>query len=190
MLHRRCRQGKRYGHRPRQTPARHDDVSAIVPALSPVAEGLTWRLEGAVPEPAESINRGWSLIPVKVSVPAPAFVMLTLAGVRLVPACPLKLKLAGFTVSTAGTGFTVRAIVALLLESAWLVAVTLTGVAEPTVGAVNKPDELTVPALADQVTAVFKVLLTREVNCWVFAETTIEFAGDTETLTGAASANV
>jgi hypothetical protein len=53
--------------------------------------------------------------------------MLTLAGVRLaVPACPLKLKLAGFTVSTAGKGFTVKAIIALLLESAWLVAVTLT----------------------------------------------------------------
>jgi hypothetical protein len=148
-----------------QTPARHGDVSGIkVPALSPVADGRTWRLEGAVP--------GGSLTPVKVSVPAPAFVMLTLAGVRLAPACPLKLKLAGFTVSTAGTGLTARAMVALLLESAWLVAVTLTGLGEPIVGAVNKPDELTVPAVADQVTAVFKVLLTREVNCWVFAETT------------------
>ena len=121
--------------------------------MSPLADGLTWRVEGAVPELAESINQGWSLTPVKVSVPAPAFVMLTLAGVRFVaPACPLKLKLAGFTVNTAATGFTVKAMVALLLESAWLVAVTLTGVAELTVGAVNKPDALIVPALADQVT--------------------------------------
>ncbi len=57
-------------------------------------------------------------------------------------------------------------------------------------GAVNKPDELTVPAVADQVTAVFEVLLTMAVNRWVVAETTIAFAGDAEMLTGAARANM
>ena len=38
-------------------------------------------------------------------------------------------------------------------------------------GAVNKLDELTVPAVADQVTAAFEVLRTMAVNCWVIAET-------------------
>jgi hypothetical protein len=55
---------------------------------------------------------------------------------------------------------------------------------------VNKPDELTVPAVADQVTAVFEVLLTMAVNCWVAAETTIAVAGDAEMLTGATRANM
>ena len=57
-------------------------------------------------------------------------------------------------------------------------------------GAVNKPDELIVPAVADHVTAVFEVLLMMAANCWVVAETMIAFAGDTEMLTGSASANV
>ena len=37
----------------------------------------------------------------KVSDPAPVFVMLTLAGARLeVPICPARLEVEGFTVST------------------------------------------------------------------------------------------
>ena len=91
-------------------------------------------MEGAVPETAESANQDWSEAPEKVSVPAPAFVMLTLAGVTWeLPTCPAKLKFAGFTVSKAAevavvvvVGFTVRAMVAVLLASAWLVAVTMT----------------------------------------------------------------
>ena len=80
-------------------------------------------------------------------------VMLTLAGARLdAPTCPEKLKLAGLTASMEGAGFTVKAAEELLLVSARLVAVTVTEVGEDTVGAVNKPDELTVPAVADQVT--------------------------------------
>ena len=95
--------------------------------MSPLTEGLTSRVKGAVPEPAERVNQDWSLTPVKVRVPAPAFVMLKLAGVRLVvPTCREKLKLAGDTASTAPAGFTVKVTDALLLESAWLVAVTLT----------------------------------------------------------------
>ena len=60
--------------------------------------------------------------------PAPVFVMLTLAGVRDAPVCPAKFKLVGFTVSTAGCGFTVKVAKTLLLVSAWLTAVTLTEV--------------------------------------------------------------
>ena len=144
-------------------------------------------MEGAVPEPAESTNQGWSLTPVKVSDPDPVFVMLTLAGARLdAPTCPEKLKLPGLTASTEGAGFTVKAAEELLLVSARLVAVTVTEVGEDTVGAVNKPDELTVPAVADQVTATFAVLLTSAINCWVALETTVAFDGEMETLTAAA----
>jgi hypothetical protein len=128
---------------------------------------------------------------VKVSEPAPVFVMLTLDGARLdVPACPAKLRLAGFTVSTGATGFTVRVADALLLVSARLVAVTITGVAEVTVGAVNKPDAPTVPAVADQLTAVFGVLPTLAVNCRVAPETAVAVEGDTEMLTAGAVASV
>jgi hypothetical protein len=132
-----------------------------VPAFRPPIAGVTFNVKGAVPEPAESTSHGWSLDPMKESVPAPVFVMLTLAGATLeLPACPAKRKLGGLTARTAGTadelvGLTVKTTVALLLESALLVAVTSILVAELTLGAVNKPDALTVPAVADHVTAVF-----------------------------------
>lgn len=50
-------------------------------------------------------------------------------------------------------------------------------------GAVNKPDELTVPTVVDHVTALFEVLVTTAVNCWVFPAMTVRFEGDAETLT-------
>ena len=50
-------------------------------------------------------------------------------------------------------------------------------------GAVNKPDELTVPTDTDHVTALFDALVTTAVNCWVFPAMTVAFAGDAETLT-------
>ena len=94
--------------------------------------------------------------------------MLTLAGVRLVaPACPAKLRLTGFTVSRAVAGLTVTAAETLLLVSAWLVAVTVTEVGEDTVGAVNDPDELIVPAVVRHETPRFEVLLTVAMNCWL-----------------------
>ena len=91
--------------------------------------------------------------------------MLTLAGVRLAaPACPAKPKLTGFTVSKAIAGLTVTVAETLLLISAWLVAVTVTEVGN-TVGAVNEPDELIVPAVVRHETARFEVLLTVAMNC-------------------------
>jgi hypothetical protein len=81
---------------------------------------------------------------------------------------------------TVAAGLIVKAMDALLLESVWLVAVILTWVVEATLGAVNKPDELNVPAVADHVTAVFRVWLTKAVNCRVFPETMVAFEGDTE----------
>jgi hypothetical protein len=57
-----------------------------------------------------------------------------------------------------------------LLVSVWLVAVTVTGAVEETLGAVNNPEELTVPAVADQETARFGSLATVAVNfCVPFA---------------------
>lgn len=54
---------------------------------------------------------------------------------------------------------------ALLVESAWLVAVTVTPVLVVTLGAVNKPLLETVPALAVQVTAVLLDPFTAALNC-------------------------
>jgi hypothetical protein len=108
------------------------------PAFNPVIEGLTCRVEGAVPEAPANTNQGWSLTPVKVSFPAPVFVMLTLAGARVdVPACPLKLKLVGLTASTGTSGMMVTVEEAFLLGSTWLDAVTMTEVCEATDGAVK-----------------------------------------------------
>ena len=84
-------------------------------------------MEGAVPEPAESLNQVWSLTPVKVSIPDPEFVMLRLEGERLaLPTCPAKLRLSGLTLSADARGVTVTTAVALLLESARLVAIAFT----------------------------------------------------------------
>jgi hypothetical protein len=85
----------------------------------------------------------------------------------------------GFPVTVAA-GLIVKTTDALLLESVRLVAVILTRVVETTLGAVNKPDELNVPAVADHVTAVFRVSLTMAVNCRVFPETMVAFEGDPE----------
>lgn len=52
-------------------------------------------------------------------------------------------------------------------------------------GAVNKPDELTVPAVAVQATAVFDEWVTVAVNCRVVPEVRVTFAGDAETVTPA-----
>jgi hypothetical protein len=67
--------------------------------------------------------------------------------------------------------------------SAWLVACTLICIVEPTTGAVNRPEESTTPAVADYSTAMFAVLLTTALNCWVFPETMVVFEGDAEMLT-------
>jgi len=52
-----------------------------------------------------------------------------------------------------------------LLESARLVAVTVTGVFTVTLGAVNSPLYEIVPALADHITKGIAVLATDAVNC-------------------------
>lgn len=83
---------------------------------------------------------------------------------------------------------------ALLLASAWEIAVTVTVPPVGTVaGAVYKPDVLTVPTVelppvtpfTCQVTAVFVALLTVAVNCCVFPVCTLAVGGAMLTLTAA-----
>lgn len=72
-----------------------------------------------------------------------------------------------------------------------LVAVTVMLVGDATLGAVNRPVGEMVPFEADQVTAVFEVLLTVAENCWAapgarladvgVIETEIPASGVTET---------
>ena len=159
--------------------------------MSPLSVGLTVRVEGAVPEAPESTSQGWSLVPVKVSDPPPLLVMLKLAGAGLdAPPCPAKLKLAGLTLSTGACGLTVNVEEARLLVSAWLVALTVTVTDEETSGAVNNPDELIDPVVADHVTPGFGVLLTTATNCCVAPDMTVAFKGEVETLTGNTAAIV
>jgi hypothetical protein len=73
---------------------------------------------------------------------------------------------------------------AALVESAWLVAVTVTGVVAETLGAVNSPEELTVPTVADQETARFGSLPTVAVNCWVPLAATVALSCESVTEIG------
>jgi hypothetical protein len=72
-----------------------------------------------------------------------------------------KLMLVGFSVRMpAAAAFTVTVALADLVLSPTLVAVTVTVFVAVTVGAVNSPVVLTVPEVADQVTAVLLVFVT------------------------------
>jgi len=82
---------------------------------------------------------------------------------------------------TVAGGLTVTVAAAELELLAWLVALTVTEVVEVTLGAVSSPEVEMDPAEVDQVTAVFDVPLTVEVNCWVPPEETVALAGDIET---------
>ncbi len=67
-----------------------------------------------------------------------------------------------------------------LVVSAWLVAVIVTGVLEEALGAVNNPEELTLPAVADQETAWFESLPTVAVNCCVPLAAMVALWGESE----------
>jgi hypothetical protein len=109
------------------------------------------------------------------------------------PTCTLAVVGAIATV-TGGGAVTVTVAEALLLASAWEIAVTGTFPPVGTVaGAVYKPDVLTIPTVelppvipfTCQVTAVFVALLTVAVNCCVFPVCTLAVSGATLTLTAA-----
>jgi hypothetical protein len=87
------------------------------------------------------------------------------------------------TVIADPVGLTAMDALAILEVFAELVAVTVTLVAALTVGAVKRPLLETVPADADQVTAVLVVPCTLAVNCCVPAEVRDELVGETVMLT-------
>lgn len=93
-----------------------------------------------------------------------AFPVLLKVAVRTALVWPTvtlpKLRLAGFRVRMPAAAFTVTVALADFVLSATLVAVTVTAFVEVTVGAVNSPVVLTVPEVADQVTAVLLVFVT------------------------------
>lgn len=78
---------------------------------------------------------------------------------------------------------TLTVALALLVVSATLVARTVTELEEVTLGAVNTPVLVIVPALADQVTEVLLLPETVAENCWVPPEARLTLLGETETLT-------
>jgi hypothetical protein len=90
----------------------------------------------------------------------------------------------GLIETDTGGGVTVTVALANLVESAALVAFTVTEVLEVTVGAVNRPELDTVPAVAVHVTEVLEEPVTVAVNCLVAPEATVADVGLTETLTG------
>ena len=100
-------------------------------------------------------------MPVIVNGAFPVFVNVVSRIGLVTPTLTLpKLMLAGFSVRMpAAAAFTVRVALADLVLSATLVAFTVTVSVAVTVGAVNSPVVLTVPAVADQVTAVLLVFV-------------------------------
>lgn len=84
-------------------------------------------------------------------------------------------------------GTTTTDAVVCLLVSATLVAVTVTVVVLITEGACNRPPLEIVPAVTDQVTAVFVVPCTAATNCCIAPETREIEVGDIETETDGAT---
>ncbi len=97
-----------------------------------------------------------------------------------VPAEETVLEAGEIEIDTAGAA-TVTLAETDLAVLTWLVAVTVTAVLEVTAGAVKSPEVEIVPAVADQVTAVFVEPVTVAVNCWVPPELTVAVPGDRET---------
>ena len=92
-------------------------------------------------------------------------------------------ELVGETVTlTAVEAVTDTVVLAFLVVSAALVAVTVAVVLLVTVGAVNNPLLEMEPALADHVTVVFVVPCTVAANCWVLPEPTVALVGEIATL--------
>ncbi len=79
-----------------------------MPDESPAFEIERPRLDGAVPEPADSVSQDWVLLAVQFSVPPPVLVMVTLWPVGLAaPVVPEKLAQVVDRVRTGG-GISVR----------------------------------------------------------------------------------
>jgi hypothetical protein len=81
-------------------------------------------------------------------------------------------------VAVRAKGATVMVVDPLIFAFDWLVAVMVARVADDTIGAVNKPRELTVPTVDDHVTDGFEVLPTLALNCRFVPEARAAFGED------------
>jgi hypothetical protein len=150
------------------------DPIVMLPLIVPAAVGANFALKvqlalGArvppgslqVPMPPQEKLAEIALL-VNVTVAFPVFVTVVVSTALVWPTAMLpKLMLVGFKVRMpTADAVTVTVALADLVLSATLVAVTVTVFVAVTVGAVNSPVVLTVPAVADQVTAVLLVFVT------------------------------
>jgi hypothetical protein len=153
-----------------------------VPGSNPATPAVICSVAGALPLAGETLSHAASVEAEKVRVPPPVFLTSRVCGAgSLPPCCAEKDKLTGATLN-AGTGaFTVTVADADFVGSEMLVAVTVAVVSTVTVGALNRPLPLTVPAVDDHVTDLSAQLVTFAVNCCVAPEETVAVVGVTET---------
>src|ERR1700722_37767 len=130
---------------------------ALYVQLAPGASVLL--LQVPLPPQLKSPAESESLVIVNEAFPVLVKVLSRTALVWPTVTLP-KLMLVGFNVRMPAGAFTVTVALADLVLSATLVAVTVTVFVAVTVGAVNSPVVLTVPEMADQVTAVLLVFVT------------------------------
>ncbi len=170
------------------------ELIVMVAVRVPVAVGLNVALIVQL-DPGASVLRLQVPLPPQVKSPAdmglpvivngaPPVLVNVVSRIGLVtPTVTLpKLMVAGFSVRMpAAAVFTVTVALADLVVSATLVAFTVTVSVAVTVGAVNSPVVLTVPEVADHVTAVLLVFVICAENCSVPPEATVAVVGETVT---------
>jgi hypothetical protein len=132
---------------------------ALYVQLDPGASVLEMALQVPLPPQLKSPAESESLVIVNGAFPVLVKVVVRTGLVWPTVMLP-KLMLVGFSVRMPAIAVTVTVALADLVLSATLVAVTATVFVAITVGAVNSPVVLTVPEVADQVTAVLLVFVT------------------------------
>jgi len=148
-------------------------VPAVVAQVTPVlVVPVALEVNCCVPEE--------ELLPVVVFKVTPVLLVPVMLAVNC---CVLPEDTVAVCGETATGGVTVTTAEPDLVESAELVALTLTVVVTVTAGAVNNPEEDIVPAVVFQVTPVFLVPVTVAVNCCVPPEVTVAVGGETATAT-------
>jgi hypothetical protein len=132
---------------------------ALYRQLAPGASVLLTEVQVPLPPQLKSPAESESLVIVNEAFPVLVKVVVRTGLVWPTVTLP-KLMLVGFRVRMPAAAFTVTVALADLVLSATLVAFTVTVFVAVTVGAVNSPVVLTVPEVADQVTAVLLVFVT------------------------------
>ena len=144
---------------PVRVPAAVGVNFALYKQLAPGASVLLIELQVPLPPQLKSPAEIESLVMVNEAFPVLVKVVVRIGLVWPTVTLP-KLMLVGFSVKMPAAVFTVTVALEDLVLSATLVAVTVTVFVAITMGAVNSPVVLTVPEVADQVTAVLLVFVT------------------------------